>query len=422
MDPVVDGSIASVAQRIQARRDAGQAPVPDGPIPEALQQQQQQQRQQRDDGYVPSQNVNTDDDDDDGHVTPEDLRKAALGDDDDDLDDVQDDLDDDDQLAAQDGADDVDEDEPGADDGGQDIELNFSTVDELADLVGMDVEDLLSRVSIDTLVDGELGSITLADLKKGHQLESSFTRKNQAFVTRVKNWEAEVEAQRTQIADHFAQATTVLNHAQQALYQDFQNVNWADLEANNPAEWSKKRQQFGERQQRLNTIMQQTTQQLEVARQKQLEQEEEARENRYAESHELLMAAVPIWKKDEKRRMKEGTQIAEYLVKEMGFTPDEIENMADHRIILLGRAALGLAGPSKQKLRATQKKVDQVKTLVKGGQGNRRNQGQNAFTKQAQDAKARLKQSGATHDAAAALLARKRARAASAKRGRTARV
>ena len=421
----VDGSISAVAQRIQARREAGKAPIVTGD--KAAPPSDEEDRT-----YQPRQNVNTPDGDgDDDRVTAEQLRQAALGDEEDQESageneqrlEADDDLEEDQHLEQDDGETGT-EDEPGADDSdAQGVELTFQSVDELAEIIGIEVDDLLSRVTVDTLVDGEPGSITLADMKKGHQLESSFTRKNQAFVSRVKNWEAERESQRTQIADHFAKATTALNMAQQQLYSDYQSINWDQLGKENPAEWTKKRQELGERQARLNQAMQQTTAQIQQAKEQQQRQEEEARENRYAEQHELLMAAVPTWKKSEQKRVKEGTQIAEYLVREIGFTPEEIENLEDHRLILLGRAALGLSGPSKQKLNLAKKKVDEVKKFVRPGNGqDRRDQGKRAFTKRAEEAKATLKKTGATHDAAQALLARKLARQASAKRGRRARV
>ena len=416
-EPAVDGSVMAVAERIQARREAGNAPKPEGSPPEGL-------RDVDDPGYRPGKNIHADEQhsDDDEDVSPEQLRREALGEDDEPGQDDQDEeqVDDDEQeLEAS-----ADEDEqPDADDEDhQDVELAFESVDELAGLLGMDVDTLLSRVKIGTLVDGEAGEITLADLRKGHQLESSFTRKNQAFLDRQKSFETESEKQRTQTADHFAQATAVLNTAQQQLYADFHGVDWNALQNSNPQEWAVKRQQFGERQARLNQVMASTTQQLEKATTEQKSAQDEAQNRQLDEQHDLLMAAVPTWKKDEKIRQKQGTQIAEYLVT-MGYSPEEISDLKDHRLILLGRAALGLAGPSKRKLALAQKKIDKVQNLVKPGNGQtRRAQGKTAFTKKAQDAQARLKKSGSTEDAAAALLARKQARAASQKRGRRSRV
>lgn len=376
-----------------------------------------------DDDYKPSQNLHTDDErppEQDDDVTLERLRREALGSDDD-QDDRPDNQVDDDEL---DLAPDTDEDDQtDADDAeGGDIELAFESVDELADLVGMDVEDFLSRVKVRQIVDGEVREITLAEQQKGYQLESSFTRKNQAFHERQKAAEAEIQEERTRVADHFAKATTMLNMAQEQLLQDFNNVNWLELETNNPAEWTKKRQQFGERQARLNQAMARTTEQIKAARAEQEQQTAAAQERRLEAEHEALMAAVPAWKKDEARKEKEGRMIAEYLVK-MGFHPDELDSLTDHRLILLGRAALGLAGPNKQKLDLAKKKINKVQNLVRSGNGqSRRAQGNAAFTKKAQEAKQELKRSGTTDAAAQAILARKLARAASAKRGRRSRV
>lgn len=418
-EPTVDGSVHAVAERIAEARAAGRLSKPDSPPPEGL-------VDAPNDDYKPSQNAHTDTDElPDGEpskVDPELLRKIALGEDAEPAPDAPDtelEADDDQEVAAADT-----EDEPtDADAEDQAVELAFSSIDELADLVGMDVNEMLSQVKISTVVDGEPGEITLADLRKGHQLESSFTRKNQAFIEQQKAFEKEAEEQRAQIADHFAKSTAVLNAAQQELYSEFNGIDWNALQTSNPAEWNMKRQQFGERQARLNQLMKQTTTQLQEATKQQEQADQEAQARHLEDQHNALMAKVPAWKKDENRRAREGKAIAEYLVTEIGFTPDEIDNLSDHRLILLGRAALGLEGPSKRKLSLAEKKVEKVANLVKpGNSAQRRKQGNAAFTKKAQAAKAELKQTGSTDAAAKAILARKLARAASSKRGRSARV
>lgn len=400
----VDGSVSAVAERIAARRAAGAAPKPEGPPPEGMVDG---------DDYTPSQNVHADDELPGEQPAVETEQQHELGEDE-----TETEARADHEIEAADVEDeptDADVDEHG-------VELAFESMDELADMVGMDVTDLLSKVKINTLIDGEAGEITLADLRKGHQLESSFTRKNQAFIEQQKAFEKESEEKRTQINDQFAQSAAILQHAQQELYAEFQGVDWNSLQAQNPAEWNMKRQQFGERQANLNRLMKATSDSLAQAKQQQDEADREAQERHLEQQHNLLMAAVPAWKKDENRRAREGRQIAEYL-SSVGFTPDELDNISDHRLILLGRAALGLEGPSKRKLSLAQKKVDKVANLVKpGNQAQRRSQGNAAFTKQANAAKAELKKSGSTDAAAKAILARKLARAASAKRGRRARV
>ena len=410
-DPAVDGSVNAVAERIHARRMAGQAPTPEGPAPEGMKDGESD--------YSPSQNLHTDDERPE-QVTAEQLRDAALGEDSQEAmtDEPGDDL-------GQDPAEALAEDVPtDADEAGDEgIELNFESLDELAELIGMDVDEFYSQIKMGTVVDGEVGSVTLADLRKGHQLESSFTRKNQAFVEKVKSFEAEQEEKRTQINDHFARSTTALNIAQQQLAAEFQGVDWNSLQATNPAEYQAKRQQYGERQQQLNQAMQHQTQQMKMVQQQQEQAQAEAKERHLDEQHNLLMAAVPAWRKDENRRAREGAKVAEHLVKEFGYTPDEIANCEDHRLILLGRAALGLDGPSKRKLEITKKKIAETSNLVKpGSKANSRTTGNAAFTKKAQDAAATLRKTGSTDDAAKAILARKLARQASAKRGRRSRV
>lgn len=382
----IDHSVNAVAERIAARRAEGNAPEPE-PVEEVNDE--------------PS--VHTDDD----LVTPEALEQEALGEE---------------EVAAEE-IEATDEDEPtdAEPEDEQDIELAFESVDELAELLGLETNDLLSKVKVGTVIDGEAGEITLADLRKGHQLEASFTRKNQAFLEAKKQFEDQQESKRTEIEDHFAKATATMQMAQQQLYSDFSGVDWNALQRDNPAEWTLKRQQFGERQARLQNAMQQTTAQLTEAREKQKQEQTEAQERHLEEQHNLLMASVPAWK-DPDKAATEGAKVASYL-QTMGYTPEELNDLSDHRLILLGRAAMGLAGPTKAKLDLAKKKVKEVQNLVKPGNAQQRRQsGKAAFTKKAQEAAKLLKKSGSTEAAAQALLARRQARDASAKRGRRSRV
>lgn len=404
---------ADIAKRIAERRASGSAPKPEGPPPDGLRD---------DDDYRPTQNVHSDDDgNDEDSPTPESLRRQALGEDESTPGEEDDSPAIDDEAEDLEASGDVEDDETDADESGDQDVLQFESVDELAELLGMEVDDFLSKVKVGTNVDGDLSEITLAELKKGHQLESSYTRKNQAFVEQKKQFEQELETKRAEIADHFAMSTQTLNLAQQTLNADFQAIDWGHLERENPAEWTKKRQQFGERQAQLKAMMQQTTAALQQAREKQKADEAAAREANLDAQHRMLMAAVPEWK-DEQRASKDGAKVAEYLTT-IGYTPDELENLEDHRLILLGRAALGMTGPKKARLALAKKKVDMVSNLVKPGNASKRaQQGKAAFTKKAEAAKATLAKTGTTEAAANAILARRQARIASAKRGRKSRV
>lgn len=290
----------------------------------------------------------------------------------------------------------------------------FEFVDEVAEAAGMDTDEFLANIRVKTKVDGADGEVTLAELVKGHQLESSFTRKNQQWIEQKNAETAKLESERSKLADHFQLATTAFDLAQQQLMSDFEGVNWNELQTSNPAEWSAKRQQFGERQARLNQAKNQSAQQIQAAVEQQQKEQAEATDQLLQKEHKMLLEKVPSWT-DETVRAKEAAEVAEYL-QSVGFADSEISELKDHKLIILARAAMGQQGPSKKQLELAKKKVTEAPRLVKPGSSRPQTNG--AITA-AQKATAKAKKSGDTDDFAQALLARRKARAAQQGRRRT---
>ena len=284
--------------------------------------------------------------------------------------------------------------------------FNFQYVEEVAEAAGMNIDEFLSSVKARTKIDGEEGEIPLADLLKGHQLESSFTRKNQAWLEQKAKDEAKIKEERTLLQDHLNNTVAAFQLAQQQLTSDFQNINWQDLEQKDPQQYVLKRQQFGERQAALNAAIQQASTNYQQQQQQQAEKEAEANETRLVEEHEMLMRKIPEWRDSEQTRLTQSREVGDYL-RSMGYSDDEINVLSDHRLVLLARAAMGQSGPSKQKLKLAEKKVKQVQNLVKPGA--KKPQGSGA-QKAAEDATKKARRTGKTSDVAEALLARRKAR------------
>lgn len=381
-----------VADAILARRQSGDAPIPEGPAPDVEAEE-----------YQPGKNAVTESDvehrSQDLDTVPEpDVSEEDAA------------TDQDVELAGEDELTDADVDDDQA--------PRFEYIDEIADAAGVPLDDLLADVKIRTIVDGEHGEVSLAELRKGHQLEKSFTRKNQRFVEERKQFAAEQEQKRNELNDQFAQAGAVFEAAQQQLYADFQGIDWNKLQVDDPAQWQAKRQQFGERQARLNHVIQTTSQQLNEAREAQAAKDEETRQRHLQSEHQMLMEKIPEWQ-DENKAQTEGPQVAQYL-HSLGYTTEELDGLNDHRLIVLARAALGLSGATKAKIELAKKKARTLKPRVSPGSGHAP-RGSGA-TQAAKDATAKAKRTGDPNDVAEALIARRQARAQAAKRGRRARI
>lgn len=285
----------------------------------------------------------------------------------------------------------------------------FETIDQLAEATGLELDDFLNSINVNTKVNGSESSVTLAQLVKGHQLESSFTAKNQAWLEEKEATNKRLEAERSKLTNHFQLATTAFNLAQQELMSDFQGINWNQLQQENPSEWAAKRQQFGERQAKLNQAKDQSAQQIQLAVQQQEAERAEATDQQLQQEHKTLLEKVPTWN-DEKVRAKEAAEIAEYL-DSIGFAADEISSLKDHKLIILARAALGQQGPSKKKLALAKKVIKSTPKLVKPGS----QRPSNGATTSAQKATAKANKTGNIDDVTQALIERANARQAKQK-------
>lgn len=350
---------------------------------------------------------NTEDED----LSPEALKREALGEQD--LEDDQgDDIEGDGPEIEAAGEDqDLDDPTDADEDAGDDEEgFRFESIEEVAEAAGMELDDFL-KLSMSTLVDGEEGTVTLEQLRKGHQLESSFTRKNQEWIQQKQKAEAEIQAQREKLNDHFQLTTEVFQHAQQALVADFESINWHKLQAENPQQYQQLRQQFGMRQGRLNQAIQEAKTRLAKAAEQQEAEEAQAEQAALYREHEALMGKVPEWT-DPKTRDADAAEIGKYLTS-IGYTPAELEKMTDHRLILLARAALGQSGPTKRQVELAKKKLKSVPKVAKPGARNKsRDSGKGKIT----GLKNTLKKTGKTDDAAELLLARRQSRARNRRR------
>lgn len=284
--------------------------------------------------------------------------------------------------------------------------LTFEYVEEVAEAAGMSPEEFLTNIKARTKIDGEEGEVALADLLKGHQLESSFTRKNQQWIEQKTAEEAKIQEERKQLHDHLNKAAVTFDLAQKQLTSDFQSIDWNKLQADDPQQFLLKRQQFGERKAALDAAIQQAAQQYQTVQEEQEKERAELEERRLNEEHGKLLKSVPEWN-DEQTRIKQAAEVSDYL-RRVGFSDDEISTLGDHRIVVLARAALG-QGVDQKKLKLAEKKVKEVSRLARPGSQKPRGSG---AQKAAQEATAKAKKTGKTDDVAAALVARRKARAA----------
>ena len=181
-------------------------------------------------------------------------------------------------------------------------------------------------------VDGKEVDVTLDELQKGYSRTQDYTRKTQQIAEVRKQTEAELQEVRAE-REQYAQ---LLGALQAQVYQAAQpQVDWDRLYQEDPIEWVRQREVMRENQDKAAAI------QSEQQRLAQLSQQEQAQQRQMllAQEQEALVAAIPEWK-DSKKAQAEKAMLVQFGQK-IGFTPDDLKNVVDHRaVVMLRKAAL----------------------------------------------------------------------------------
>ncbi len=242
-----------------------------------------------------------------------------------------------------------------------------STLSELAEVLGID-PDKLYEIKAKTKIDGQEGEATLAQLLKSYQLEGHLTRKSMELSERQKALEQDAQrhqAEATQrlqyLEDSIAVATNLLN-------ERYQGVDWDALKASDANAFNTRYIEYQQHRQKLANAFQ--------AVQAEREKQSLANQQKFAEyvagEGKALANAIPEWA-DAKVAKKERTEIREYL-KGIGYDDSEVDQIYDHRLVLVVRDAM------KAKRLATAKpeilkKITQAPKLVKPGTKSTKQEG-----------------------------------------------
>jgi len=236
-------------------------------------------------------------------------------------------------------------------------------------------------------VDGEEIEVTLDELQKGYSRTQDYTRKTQALAEQRK----EAEAELSQVRQERAYYAQMLGALEQQLAQADQAPDWDRLYQENPTEWVRQRELWRDKQDKLNAVKAEqerltATAQQEAAKVRQEQLQLEAQK---------LVEAIPEWK-DSKKAATERAKLMD-AAKAVGYADSELEQIMDHRaVVLLRKAALydELMG-KKSTIKPVPSKGP--KTSKPGSAG-----GQPTKQSEAKQAQSRLAKTGSMKDAAAA--------------------
>ena len=207
--------------------------------------------------------------------------------------------------------------------------------DELTDEQSESEEDTQEEEKPSTFtikVDGKDVEVTLDELQKGYSRTQDYTRKTQQVAEMRKQTEAQLSAIRAE-REQYAQLLGALSEQVKAAAEP--QIDWDRLYQEDPIEYVRQREVMRENREKAAAIQAEQQRLAEISQQEQMQK----LQTHKAKESQALLEAIPTWK-DPAKAKAEKAMLIEFGQK-MGFTPQELGNIYDHRVVLaLRKAAL----------------------------------------------------------------------------------
>jgi len=239
-------------------------------------------------------------------------------------------------------------------------------------------------------VDGEELEVGIDELKNGYQRQADYTRKSQALAEQRKGTE-QIQSERMKLEQErqmYANGLQMLQEQQSAKLNDFENTDWTNLKEEDPYAYMLKKDEYRDAQERVNNVAQQQV----LIQQEQSDAQNKARASFVQQEYSKLVNALPEWNDRESTIKKDVLNYAT----SVGFRPEEINQLADHRSVLIIKKAMEFDKLTK-KVAPKKKAVKKVPKVQKSGRGN---SNEDAATEATKKKRARLRKSGKQDDAA----------------------
>ena len=239
-------------------------------------------------------------------------------------------------------------------------------------------------------VDGEELEVGIEELKNGYQRQADYTRKSQALAEQRKETE-QIQSERQKLEQErqmYANGLQMLQEQQSSKLQEFENVDWTALKTEDPYQYMLKKDEYRDAQEKVQNVAQQQA----IIQQEQAEEANKARAHFVQQEYNRLVEALPEWN-DQESTIKKDVQ--EY-AKSVGFLPEEINQLADHRSVLVIKKAMEYDKLT-TKVAPKKKAVKKVPKVQKSGRGNSK---EDTATEAIKKKRARLQKSGKQQDAA----------------------
>lgn len=204
------------------------------------------------------------------------------------------------------------------DDGGVEV----SSLGELAEYLETEPE-WLETLTVSQKVNGEQVEVQLADALRTHRKVTAADTYLSDAKEKAKGIIQDATTHREKIGESMVVFATMIEDMEKSLDTERDATNWAQLRADDPAEYAARKEDQKDRRDRIDGLKQQAVANYTGALEAEKTRNQKALLDRLPQERELLVDRLPSWS-DEKKAGAEREKVLNYLQKE-GFTEQHIQ-------------------------------------------------------------------------------------------------
>ena len=246
-------------------------------------------------------------------------------------------------------------------------------------------------------VNGEDVEVTEDELVRGYSRQSDYTKKTQELAEYRKQLDNGAQHLQGEIAQTQAARQEYVNAMSQAIESNysvakqFENTDWERLKVEDREEYLTKRDEYREVQDQIRGLQSKQQQ----AYEQQSSETQSQHQRLLQEEHAKMVSILPEWGEPETQRAI-AKSIGEFAISR-GYTQEELNQLVDHRSILVLMEAKAFADMQGKQLKARAKKVkNKPKVVRSSAKKEKADVSKVARTKQMK----RLQETGRVQDAA----------------------
>lgn len=269
----------------------------------------------------------------------------------------------------------------------------LESLSDFAEALEIPMEELLTTVKAKIKVDGEESEVTLDTIIRDHQKGKHYSNKANELADAKREFDSVVSQRMQDFEASHAQNAFVLNTLKSNIANSMQTPEMQQMRRDDPATWNANYVGYQDQLRALEQLENTAAQQYEQTRHSVTEQNTQRLRENLSQEEEALAEMIPSWISD-----KEGTQkeIVKFLTEEYKFTPEMLDQVSDHRLVLMAYEAMQFRG---QKAKAA-KTVEKVKKAPKSLKPSKPRTRRSIKADNVRKLRGRLKKSGSVQDAA----------------------